>query len=72
MRVFANGRGTSPLQPYFHEIRRLHPNFSIEVPNILSLMSHHSILRFRLGVVSTFERMNVKLQTFKLSKNGSK
>jgi hypothetical protein len=62
----------SHLQTYFHEIRCLHPNFSIEVLNILSLISHHSIFILQVDPVSNFKHMNVKLQTSKLSKDGSK
>ena len=68
MLFFANGRGTSPLQSYLHEIRRLHSNVFIEVPNILSLFSHHSIFKFWADQVGTFKRVNVKLQTSKLNK----
>jgi hypothetical protein len=38
----------------------------------LSLFSYHSIFIFGANEVGIFERMNVKLQTSKLSKNGSK
>jgi alpha-D-ribose 1-methylphosphonate 5-triphosphate synthase subunit PhnI len=72
MIFFANKRGTSLLQPYYHEIRLLHPNISIEVPNILSLISHHSIFRLEADKVNNFKRMNMELQTFRLSKVGFK
>jgi hypothetical protein len=72
MRFFVNGRGTSPLQSYLHEIRRLHPNVFIEVPNILSLFSYHSIFKFWADPVGTFKRVNVKLETSKLNKVRSK
>jgi hypothetical protein len=72
MMFYANGRGTSPLQPYFHEIRHLHPNFFMKVPNILSLINHHLIFRCRANQVGTFERINMELQISKLSKSRSK
>jgi len=62
MRFFINRRETSPLQPYFHEIRYLHPNFFMEVPNILSLISHHSIFRCGADQVGTFEWINMELK----------
>jgi hypothetical protein len=71
-RVLVNERRTSFLQPTFHEIEGLHPNYSIEVSNILSMISHHCIFRFLADRVDTFKQMNVELQTFKLSKYGSK
>ena len=55
MQVFENTRGTFPLQPHFDEIKRLHPNSSIEVPKILSLISYHSIFRFWTDRVGTFK-----------------
>jgi len=72
MMFYANGRGTSPLQPYFHEIIHLHPNFFMKVPNILSLINHHSIFRCGANQVSTFEGINMELQISKLSKSRSK
>jgi hypothetical protein len=57
MWFFFNWRGTSTLQPYFHEIGRLHPYSSIEISNILSQISHHSIFRFWADQVGTFKRV---------------
>jgi hypothetical protein len=61
MMFFANRRRTSPLQPYFHEIRDLHPNLFMKVPNILSLINDHSIFRCGADQVGTFERINMEL-----------
>jgi len=72
MWFFANGKGTSPLQPHFHEIRRLHPNSFIEISNILSLISHYSIFRFLADRVGTFKRVNVELHASKSNKVESK
>jgi len=72
MKIFSNGRETSILQPYFHKIRRLHHNFSMEFLDILSLISHHSIFRFEANQVDTFKQINVEQHNFKLSKNESK
>jgi len=52
---FTNRRATSPPQPYFHKIILLHPNLSIEVLNILSLISHHSIFRFQVNLTTSNE-----------------
>ena len=69
---FANRGITSRLQPHIHEIRCLYPNSSIEVSNILSLINHHCVFRFWANRVGTIKRMNMELQTFKWSKDGSK
>ena len=71
-KFFANGKETSPLQPYFHEIERSHLNSFMEVSNILSLISHHCIFRFQTNRVGTFKRMNIELQTSKWSNDRSK
>ena len=60
------------LQPHAREIGCLHPNSSSEVSNILSPISFPCIFRFWVDWVDTFERMNLKLQTSKLSKIESK
>jgi len=52
-------------------IKCLHSIFFNELNNILSLISHQCIFKFSVNRVGTFKRMNVKLQTFKLSKNRS-
>jgi len=70
MQVFANRRGTFPLQPHFDEIKRSHPNSSIEVPKILSLISYHSIFRFWTDRVGTFKWVNIEPQTFLMCEGG--
>jgi hypothetical protein len=44
----------------------------MEISNILSLISHHSIFRFGADQVDNFMHMNVQLYTSKLSKFGFK
>ena len=51
--IFANGRRIFPLQPHFHKIECLHPNVSIKIFNILSLINHHYIFRFWADQVGT-------------------
>ena len=52
-------------------IKHLNLIFFNELNNILSLINYHCIFRFSANWVDTFKWKNVKLQTSKLSKNGS-
>jgi hypothetical protein len=64
-------RETPPLQPHVFKIKHLHPIFSINLHNMLFLVSQHYSFSHYAVWVDTFKLLNVELQASKSRKNGS-